>query len=82
MAVFWVVAPCSPVKIYRRFRDACSTRLNGATTQKTTMFQPFDCPHVQLNSRLQSSLSDIFPLSLVEQSVTSRDVFRAIRSST
>jgi hypothetical protein len=23
MAVFWVVAPCSLVEIYRRFRDAC-----------------------------------------------------------
>jgi hypothetical protein len=23
MAVSWVAAPCSPVEIYRRFRDAC-----------------------------------------------------------
>jgi hypothetical protein len=29
MAVFWVVAPCSLVNVYR---------LNGATTQKTTIF--------------------------------------------
>jgi hypothetical protein len=23
MAVFWVVAPCSPVEVYRRFRGPC-----------------------------------------------------------
>jgi hypothetical protein len=23
MAVFWIVAPCSPVEVYRRFRGAC-----------------------------------------------------------
>jgi hypothetical protein len=26
MAVFWVVAPCSLVDVYRRFRDACCLR--------------------------------------------------------
>jgi hypothetical protein len=38
MAVFWVLAPCSLVQVYRSFRGACclltSTRLHGATTQK------------------------------------------------
>jgi hypothetical protein len=37
MAVFWVVEPCSLVEVYRCFRDA-STRLYGATTQKTAIF--------------------------------------------
>jgi spore maturation protein SpmA len=35
MAVFWVVAPCSLVEIYQK-----STRLHGATTQKTAIFLP------------------------------------------
>jgi hypothetical protein len=52
MAVFWVVAPCSLVEIHQRFRDSSpwwwrqqgplkwwiSTRLHGATTQKTAIF--------------------------------------------
>jgi hypothetical protein len=29
MAVFWVVAPCSLVKVYRRFRDACCLHHQG-----------------------------------------------------
>jgi hypothetical protein len=53
MAVCWVVAPCSLVEVHRHFRDACSlwrwrqqvplkcqqtsTRLHGATTQKTAI---------------------------------------------
>jgi hypothetical protein len=32
IAVFWVVAPCSLVEVYQ------STRLHGATTQKTAIF--------------------------------------------
>jgi hypothetical protein len=28
MAVFWVVAPCSLVDVYRRFRDACCLHQN------------------------------------------------------
>jgi hypothetical protein len=28
MAVFWVVAPCSQVEVYRRFRGACSLHLH------------------------------------------------------
>jgi hypothetical protein len=45
--VFWVVAPCSVVEVHRRFRSAwClhhqgnfpSSRLHGATTQKTAIF--------------------------------------------
>jgi hypothetical protein len=46
IAVFWVVAPCSQVEVYQRFRGPCclhhqgetSTRLHGATTQKTAIF--------------------------------------------
>jgi hypothetical protein len=52
MAVFRVVAPCSLVEFYQRFRGPCcqyhqgdhrpddgkSTRLHGATTQKTAIF--------------------------------------------
>jgi hypothetical protein len=29
MAVFWVVAPCSLVEIYRRFRGACCIHIQG-----------------------------------------------------
>jgi hypothetical protein len=56
MAVCWVVAPCSLVEVYWRFRSAfyfhlqsdpsvssfktsaVSTRLHGATSQKTAIF--------------------------------------------
>jgi hypothetical protein len=47
MAVFWVVAPCSLVEVYRRSRGACClhhygdrpcTGLHGATTQKTAIW--------------------------------------------
>jgi hypothetical protein len=53
MTVFWVVAPCSLVEVYQRFRGiSCfhhqgwnaetsvnsSTRLQGATSQKTAIF--------------------------------------------
>jgi hypothetical protein len=29
MAVFWVVAPCSPVEVYQRFRDRCCLHHQG-----------------------------------------------------
>jgi hypothetical protein len=29
MAVFWVVAPCSLVEVYRRFRDVCCLHHQG-----------------------------------------------------
>jgi hypothetical protein len=43
MAVFWVVAPCSLVEVYRRFRGACCLNHQSddhpddgsATTKKT-----------------------------------------------
>jgi hypothetical protein len=48
IAVFWVVAPCSLVEVYQRFRGPCClhhppssshpTTLHGATTQKTAIF--------------------------------------------
>jgi hypothetical protein len=31
MAVFGVVAPCSLVEVYRRFRDACCLQRQGET---------------------------------------------------
>jgi hypothetical protein len=39
MAVFWVVAPCSLVEVYQRFRGPCCLHRQGdATTQKTAIF--------------------------------------------
>jgi hypothetical protein len=39
MAVFWVVAPCSLVEVFQRFRGSCCLHhlLHGATTQKTAV---------------------------------------------
>jgi hypothetical protein len=40
MAVFWVVAPCSLVELYQRFRGPCCLHHQGnrPTTQKTAIF--------------------------------------------
>jgi hypothetical protein len=40
MAVFWVVAPCSLVDVYQRFRGPCCLHHQGliATTQETAIF--------------------------------------------
>jgi hypothetical protein len=38
MAVFWVVAPCSLVEIYQRFRGRGCLHHQGVTTQKTAIF--------------------------------------------
>jgi hypothetical protein len=38
MAVFWVVAPCSLVEVYQRFRGPCCLHHLGATSQKTAIF--------------------------------------------
>jgi hypothetical protein len=35
MAVFWVVAPCSLIEVFQRFRGPCCL---GTTTQKTAIF--------------------------------------------
>jgi hypothetical protein len=53
MSVFWVVAPCSLVEVYQRFRGPCGLHyrpdeLHGATTQKTTIFD--SKPVQKLNS--------------------------------
>jgi hypothetical protein len=48
MAVFWVVAPCSLVEVYKCFRGPCylhhhhpdPIRLHGDITQKTAIFVP------------------------------------------
>jgi hypothetical protein len=37
MAVFWVVAPCSLVEVYRRFRGPCCLH-HGPDDQKTAIF--------------------------------------------
>jgi hypothetical protein len=38
MAVFSVVAPCSLVQVYRRFRGSCCLHHQDATTQKAAIF--------------------------------------------
>jgi hypothetical protein len=59
MAVFWVVAPCSLVEVYQRFRGPCCLHHQGdhdATTQKTAIKDLFDrysvfgvgCSHCEL----------------------------------
>jgi hypothetical protein len=51
IAVFWVVAPCSLVEVYQRFRGPCclssgrSPRIYGATTQNTAIFEVFLISH-------------------------------------
>jgi hypothetical protein len=42
MTVFWVVAPCSLVEVYRRFRGPCCLHHQGATSQKTIIFIEVD----------------------------------------
>jgi hypothetical protein len=38
MAVFWVVAPCSLVEVYRRFRDwAIALMMEAASTSETSV---------------------------------------------
>jgi hypothetical protein len=39
MTVFWVVALCSPVQVYRRLLPPSSGRSHGATTQNTAIFK-------------------------------------------
>jgi hypothetical protein len=38
MAVFWVVAPCSLVEVYQRFRGTCCLHHQDVTTQNTVIF--------------------------------------------
>jgi hypothetical protein len=38
MIVFWDVAPCSLVEVYRRFRGDCCLHHRAATSQKTVIF--------------------------------------------
>jgi hypothetical protein len=42
MAVFWVLAPCRLVWVYRRFRGLYCLHHQGATTQKTAIFM-YNC---------------------------------------
>jgi hypothetical protein len=35
MAVFWVVAPCSLVEVYRLFRSAIALMMEAASTSET-----------------------------------------------
>jgi hypothetical protein len=37
MAVFWDVAPCSPVEGYRRFRVSCCPDDGGETSSETSV---------------------------------------------
>jgi hypothetical protein len=50
MAVFWVVAPCSMVEVYQRFRGSCCLHHQGATTQKTAIFDVYTRFHDSLSS--------------------------------
>jgi hypothetical protein len=34
MAVFWVVAPCSLVEVYQRFRGPCSMMMEAVSTSE------------------------------------------------
>jgi hypothetical protein len=38
MAVFWVVALCSPVEVYRRFRGACDRPDEANTSESSEKF--------------------------------------------
>jgi hypothetical protein len=38
MAVFWVVAPCSLVEVYRRFRGACCLHHEGSQPRIIMLF--------------------------------------------
>jgi hypothetical protein len=37
MAVFWVVAPCSLVEVYRRFRGAYYLMMEAVSTSETSV---------------------------------------------
>jgi hypothetical protein len=37
MAVFWVVAPCSVVEVYRRFRSAIALMIEAASISETSI---------------------------------------------
>jgi hypothetical protein len=39
MAVFWVVAPCSLVEVYQRFRGPCCLHYQGAWISYNALFQ-------------------------------------------
>jgi hypothetical protein len=50
MAVFWVVAPCSLVEVYRYFRGNCDLMMEAASTFETLVnfYQTtanFNCKH-------------------------------------
>jgi hypothetical protein len=38
MAVFWVVAPCSLVEVYRRFRGTCCLHITQSNVSYHTKF--------------------------------------------
>jgi hypothetical protein len=46
MVVFWVVAPCSLVKVYQRFRGPCCLHHQGDDHQITRRYNPEDS-HLQ-----------------------------------
>jgi hypothetical protein len=46
MAVFWVVAPCSLVDVYQRFRGPCCLHHQGDDRQKTAIFVIMNYDHL------------------------------------
>jgi hypothetical protein len=68
MAVFWVVAPCSLVEVYRRFEGTCSIialMIQAASTsetsvnfyQTTRLYKPEDSHFHDLMVRLEEYLA-------------------------
>jgi hypothetical protein len=55
-AVFWVVAPCSLVEVYQRFRGPCCLH-HSATTQKTAILIPNKLGMLNLRVLLQQLTS-------------------------
>jgi hypothetical protein len=60
MAVFWVVAPCSLVEVYQRFRGACCLHHQGdqGTLKTTRRYNPEDS-HLHIRSLSESEFNDM-----------------------
>jgi hypothetical protein len=68
MAVFWVVAPCSLIEVYRRFRGACCLHQGDALMMEAASAARRNNPedshlHSRRHENLKSHLFDFsFPL--------------------
>jgi hypothetical protein len=61
MSVFWVVAPCSLVDVYRRFRGACCLHNQGESLQNlriidTTTDEPKEPPQTEKTTKKYKKL--------------------------